>query len=114
MRAEIASRRMAAVSQWVDDSYPSDIDPELAMRRRTGKVGNEYGEMLDAIEAWTGENPRKGVTGTVNEVLKELLDVAVAALGAVEHLTGNRGESLAMLDAKIDYVCTRAGLQVQP
>jgi len=110
VKPALTALRIAAVSRWVDDSYPDDIDPELAMRRRTGKVGNEYGETLDAIEAWTGENPRKGVTGTVNEVLKELLDTAVAALGAVEHLTGNRGESIDMLDAHIRYVYARAGL----
>lgn len=104
------AEKVAAISQWIDDSYPAGLDPELVMRRRVGKVGNEHGETLQAIEAWTGENPRKGVYGTDREVIKELLDTAVASLGAVEHLTGNKGLAMPMLDGHIEFVYERAGL----
>jgi hypothetical protein len=104
------SPKVAAISQWIDDSYAPDVHPELAMRRRTGKVGVEYGEMQDAIEGWTGENPRKGSYATKDDVLKELLDVASAALCAYEHLTGNNGTAVAALNEKINRVFERAGL----
>lgn len=88
---------LAQISATIDASYPPTMDPELVLRRRLGKVGVENGEMLQAVEAWTGENPRKGVCGTHNDVVKELLDCASAALCAVEHMTGNRGVAAGML-----------------
>lgn len=106
----ITSEKVAALSRYIDASYPPGMDPELVMRRRVGKVGNENGEVLQAVEAWTGENPRKGIYGDVHQVIKELLDVATCALGAVEHLTGNHGEAMDRLEAHVDFVFARAGL----
>ena len=42
------------------------------------------------------------------------MDVAITALGAVEHLTGHEGTALAILDAKIVAVASRAGLVTRP
>ena len=92
-----AAATVALISAAITASYPPGLDPELVMRRRTGKVGNEYGEVLEAIEGWTGENPRKGVYATRDDVGKELLDVAVAALAAWEHLNGDHGWALGAL-----------------
>lgn len=65
---------------------------------------------MDALRGYLGENPRKGATKTLDDVIDELLDTAVAALGAVEHLTGHDGSALDRLENKIDYVHQRAGL----
>jgi hypothetical protein len=92
---------LAEISRRVTASYPAGMDPELVMRRRVGKIGNEYGELLDAIEGWTGENPRKGIYATKADVIKELLDCASASLCATEHLTGDQGEALALLAAHV-------------
>jgi NTP pyrophosphatase (non-canonical NTP hydrolase) len=83
----------------VTASYPPDVQavPELVLRRRVTKVANEVGEMLEALEGYTGENPRKGVYATREDVVKELLDCASAALCAVEHMTGNCGVAVHML-----------------
>lgn len=107
--SEIA-RKISEFSAYIDASYPKDMDPELVLRRRTGKVGVEAGELLDAIEGYTGENPRKGHYATVDDVIKELLDVCGAALGAVEHLTGNAGKSIPLLEERISTVHARVGL----
>lgn len=98
---------VAGLSQWIDDSYPDGLDDELVLRRRIGKLMNESGEVADALEGYTGENPRKGVFDTIEHVVEELLDVAVTALGAVEHITGNKGESERLLRRKISMVLDR-------
>ena len=59
----------------------------------------------------TGQNPRKGVTHTIDDVRKELLDVAVTALGAIEHLDGNQGRSLDALAVHVAALMARAGLE---
>lgn len=107
----VTGERVAAISRWIDGS-PSyaGIDPEAAMWRRTMKVVSEAGEAYDALGGMLGENPRKGVTATLDDLIGELLDVALAALGGVEHLTGNEGRSIELLDLKVAYVMQRAGL----
>jgi hypothetical protein len=49
------------------------------------------------------------VTHTADDVIDELLDVAVTALGSVEHLTGNAGASLGLLVFKVNQVKERLG-----
>jgi hypothetical protein len=102
------SADIAAISGWIDGSYPDGLDPEALIWRRVTKVCEESGEVIDALGGWLGENPRKGVTHTRDDLIGELLDVAVAALGAVEHLTGNDGVSAHLLNAHAKYVLARA------
>jgi NTP pyrophosphatase (non-canonical NTP hydrolase) len=80
-------------STWVDSTYPDALHPHLLIHRRLGKVTEEVGEVTDAIGGYFGENPRKGITHTLDGLQGELLDVAVAALGAWEHLDGNTGRA---------------------
>lgn len=103
------SHHVARLSKWIDDSY-GDIDEETALWRRCTKVASESGEVIDALAGMVGENPRKGVTGTSTEVIKELLDVAVAALGAVEHMTGNNGISMSLFHQHLGDTLARAGV----
>lgn len=105
------SKDIAAISKWIDGfkSYEG-LDPEAHLWRRVTKVGAEAGEVFDAMSGYTGENPRKGQTHTINDVIEELLDTAVAALGAVEHITGNQGQSVLLLSDKIKRVRERAGV----
>ncbi|MGN6324511.1 MazG-like family protein [Pseudolysinimonas sp.] len=87
-----------------------DLARELGDLHRLIKVGEEFGESVDAIIGYTGANPRKGYYADVEKVIREQLDVALTALGNVERLTGNRGDSLALLNEHIEYVATRAGV----
>lgn len=106
--SDIATK-LADLSEWIDGSYPEEmIGTELHVRRRTGKIMEESGEVGEAVGGWFGENPRKGITHTRADVLGELLDVAVTALGAYESLTGNTGCSVPALDAKLDMILERA------
>jgi hypothetical protein len=100
---------LAAISEWIDTSVSyRGIDEEAHLVRRCAKAGEEFGEMLRALYGSLGENPRKGVTHTRAHLEKELLDIAVAALGAVEHLYGNTGVAMAFLNAHIHSTATRA------
>lgn len=99
---------LGAFSQMLDDSYPAtdartaqEWRDEAIMWRRSMKGTEEAGEVTEAVLGLLGENPRKGQTHTLAEVISEHLDAAMAHLGSVEHLTGNKGEALDLLDAHI-------------
>lgn len=100
--------KIVAISNWIDDSYPSDLGGEVHLRRRINKITEENGEVHEALGGMVGENPRKGVTHTRADVEYELLDVAVAALGALAHMTGEN--PIVRLREHVDMVWERAGL----
>lgn len=106
-----ASSKVLALSEWIDTSPGyARIDPETAVWRRVSKVAAEAGEALDALGGYVGENPRKGVYKTCDDVVYELLDVALAALGAAAHMHRNQCDPIALLVEHIDTVHSRAGL----
>ena len=74
-----------------------DVDTETILWRRCAKVAEEAGEVISALIGATGENPRKGFTHTMADVEAELLDVALAALGAVAHLHNNEVDPIPLL-----------------
>lgn len=102
---------LAAISRWVDDAPTNAArDAEARTWGRLAKVAEECGEVIQAYIGATGQNPRKGVTNDQADVRKELLDVAVTALAAHEHLTGNDGSSMAALAQHVAYLAERAGV----
>lgn len=103
--------RLARLSRWIDNAPANvDRDPEALAWHRVMKVTEEAGEVCAAMIGWTGGNPRKGQTHDTGDLIKELLDVAVSGLAAVEHLTDNAGLSRSMLDAHIGFLLERAQL----
>ena len=101
---------LVRLSQWIDNSpgYVG-VSPETAHWRRVSKVAEEVGEVIAALGGWVGENPRKGKTHDLEDVVYELFDVATAALCAIEHLTGQEGTALDDLSVHIACVGMRAG-----
>lgn len=102
------SDTLVALSKWLD-AHNADKPEALQMWERCGKVGEEAGEVVAALIGYMGQNPRKGVTHTKGDIIGELLDTAVTALGAVEHLTGNQGQAMHRLAVKLAYVRDRGG-----
>lgn len=104
---------LAALSAWID-GHPANAarDPEARLWGRIAKVQEEAGEVVSALIGVTGQNPRKGVTHSMDDVANELLDVAVTALVAYEHVTGNRAESEQALADHVAALVGRANLDV--
>jgi hypothetical protein len=102
-----AAPLLAELSGWIDRFGLPDATAEERLWGRTAKVAEEYGEVVAAIIGHLGQNPRKGRTHNLDDVVTELLDVAVTALGAVESIRGNDGSALILLDAKIGSVHAR-------
>lgn len=100
---------LIALSKWIDEAN-SHRDPETVTIHRLFKLTEEAGEVATAAIGAFGSNPRKGVTNGFDEVLDELLDVAITALGAYEHLQGYEGNSMTDLHAKILKVARRANV----
>lgn len=101
---------IARLSVWIDEPSAAQ-DPLTQLLLRVGKLTEESGEVWDAIIGSIGQNPRKGVYKTWDDVDKELLDVIVTAWGALEHRHGNRGVVGAMLSAFVARLLHRAGLE---
>lgn len=86
---------LAVLSDWIDThNNARGASAEAQQWGRLAKVGEEFGEAIQAFIGYTNQNPRKGYYATKDAVIKELLDVALTALAAVEHFTGNAGTSV--------------------
>lgn len=101
------SEALVALSRWVNEGN-ADRSSDALLWIRCSKPAEEAGEVISALNAVTGANPRKGAVDGVHLLIEELLDTAVAALAAVEHLTGHAGAALVLLDDKVRRVHDRA------
>ena len=101
---------IASLSRWIDDGN-QERDPEAATWARLAKITEEAGEVVAAHIGATGQNPRKGVTHSMADVEAELLDVAITALAALEHLRGHDERSLDLLGDKLEATLRRARLR---
>ncbi|WP_458077755.1 MazG-like family protein [Streptomyces sp. EMB26] len=70
---------------WLDTNRVVDGPDEVLLRIL--KLSEEVGEVAQAVVGATGQNPRKGVTHSWDDVSAELCDVAVTALVALRTLT---------------------------
>jgi NTP pyrophosphatase (non-canonical NTP hydrolase) len=60
-----------------------DPAPNAALAFRVLKLTEETGEAAEALIGATGQNPRKGVTHTMDDLANELCDVALTAMLAL-------------------------------
>lgn len=102
------SAELVALSKLVDHSPANrDRDPEALSWHRVTKASEEAGEATRKWLGVVGGNPRKGVYATVDDVAEELVDTAISALSAVEHLYGNVGVSMKMMADRLQLVTSR-------
>lgn len=71
---------IAELVAWLDRSNGRD-DHELTLRIL--KIGEEFGEVVQARIGQLGQNPRKGSTHTRQDLAGELCDVIVTAMVAL-------------------------------
>lgn len=105
-RGSLMANRLSA---WVDAGLAGKPS-EAILWHRVGKVGEECGEVVEALIGATDGNPRKLGSHTLDDVRKELLDTALAALCAWAHLAGNEGDPFGALADHTAKVHAWAGL----
>lgn len=105
-----ATRALVAISEWIDNAPRNAArDREAATWGRLSKVGEEFGEVIAEWISYTGQNPRKPQSNdALLAVGMELLDVALTALAAYEHLTAHQGLAVEDLFNHIMEVKARA------
>lgn len=72
---------------WLDEK--SVLPPETEKLLRIMKLTEEAGEVTQAVIGTLGQNPRKGVTHTWDDVRAELCDVMLTAMVALATITAD-------------------------
>lgn len=92
------------ITHWLDKANGrSDIET----LRRILKVAEELGEVASAYIGTVGQNPRKGVTHTTDDITAELCDVIVTASVALNTITGDHALSRSLLISKLAALVQR-------
>ena len=91
-------------AKWFDQH--SSLPPEAKPMARVMKLTEETGEAAQALIGVMGENPRKGITHSWEDVAAELCDVIFTAMVALVTITPDAervfGEHLAFLRERAD------------
>jgi NTP pyrophosphatase (non-canonical NTP hydrolase) len=80
---------------------------------RISKIGEEYGEAVQAFIGYTGQNPRKGFTHDYEDVINELADTLFTALLAIQHMTKDIDTTRTMIEKRWEYRMFKVGLANQ-
>ncbi|MFJ2575321.1 MazG-like family protein [Kitasatospora aureofaciens] len=94
---------------WLDEA--STQSPQEERLLRILKLSEEIGEVGAAVIGATGQNPRKGVTHTWEDVQHELCDVVFSALVALRTLTPDAARVFA---DRLAYVERRSAASRRP
>lgn len=95
---EVTGRAVRVATAWLDEHQGRGREQQTV---RILKLVEEAGEAARAWIGVIGQNPRKGVTHTVDDVAAELADTAITALVAIESLGLDAGTVLAECAAKV-------------
>lgn len=91
------------IRTWLDGQAPEQTDRERILMRIL-KIGEELGEVSEAVHGATGANPRKGESHTWADVEKELTDVAITTLVALASISTDPRRAF---DARLQALVTR-------
>ncbi|MCY0961933.1 MazG-like family protein [Streptomyces sp. H27-H5] len=96
--------RIVRIKGWLDENAGDLTERERTMMRVL-KIGEEFGEVAEALHGALGSNPRKGSSHTWEDVTKELVDVAVTTLVALATIDPDGAKTLdARLTALVDRI----------
>lgn len=90
--------------KWLDENVPSEQTERERRLLRVLKIGEEYGEVAEALHGAMGANPRKGQSHTWVDVEKELCDVIVTSMVALATVSPYARE---LLDERLQYLVDR-------
>ncbi|MEV0229323.1 MazG-like family protein [Nonomuraea sp. NPDC050786] len=92
------AHHVAVLIAWLDAHNPR-TDHEIATRIM--KIGEEFGEVVSAYIGMTGQNPRKGITATRDDLTSELCDVIVTAAVALASVAGDAEQAEQLINAHL-------------
>jgi hypothetical protein len=98
---------VADITAWLDTANPPTPHEDSM---RVLKLVEEAGEAAAAYIGMVGQNPRKGVTHSLDDLLGELADVALTALCAMQHFTQGQAATRAVLASKVQRIIARADI----
>ena len=84
---------------------------EVSVESQLLKLSEEVGEVAAAYLGVTGQNPRKGVTHTQDDLVNEVAHVRITAAVTIVRLTGDGQAARAAFEAHLARVVARAGLE---
>ncbi len=95
--------------KWLDaDAAPTSV--EDARLLRVLKISEELGEVAEALHGALGANPRKGASHDWGDVAKELADVIVTAMVALDSVSGDGATVVEQqLQGRVEEEITAAG-----
>lgn len=98
-----------AVDRWLDEGIPPLYKEQRLAQdwARISKVIEELGETIEAMIGYTGQNPRKGMTHSKDDMLYELADTAITAILAIHHFTKNSSTAREILHKKQEFIYRR-------
>ena len=112
-------RRLADCVAWMDDdldehvSQPYKDQPLAQDWARVAKAAGEVGEAIEALGAYSGQNPRKGVHGSPDDLLAELTDGALTCVYAIQHFTKDAEATIEILLSRAEYHVQRRKEQLR-
>lgn len=95
------------ISELLDSLLEPIMSRTFVDHVRVSKLQEEAGEAYTALLNMQGLNPRKGVTGTEAKLREELADVAITALGALQHFTSSQTETERIVTERAIFVASR-------
>lgn len=101
---------LAEIDNWLDTGVSERYKREPLAQdwARVAKAGEEAGEAIDAMIAWTGQNPRKPQRSEAyQELLGELADTALTAILAIQHFTKDVDETEAIVTLRLAFLYQR-------
>ncbi|WP_327415367.1 MazG-like family protein [Streptomyces sp. NBC_01233] len=92
------------IRRWLDENAGELSERERVMMRVL-KIGEEFGEVSEALHGVYSANPRKGASHSWEDVRKELVDVAVTTLVALATLDPEGGGK--EFEARLQFLVDR-------
>ncbi|WP_019548652.1 MazG-like family protein [Streptomyces sulphureus] len=93
--------------QWLDDEAAPAAEQDRRLLRVL-KIGEEYGEVAEAVHGALAANPRKGSSHTWADVEKELCDVIVTSMVALSTLAPDAEK---LLNERLEHLVERVGVE---
>jgi hypothetical protein len=104
------------LDRWLDENVSAayQAQPLAQDWARVGKVIEELGEAIQALIGCTGQNPRKGHTNNLEDMLDEVADTIITGYLAIQHFTKDIDRTEQVVDGRWAYRMQKMHLPSEP